>query len=277
MFVDLHLHSTASDGTLSPLKLADEARRHGLAAFALADHNTTAGLEEVRAGGLSEPDGPHLLAGVELDAWHAGQGWHVLGYGFDGRNEGLQALCRRNRENQEDVNRRVVLGLEGQHSGLTAAYGQYTPKEPGGWKLLHFLRAQGLADTLHGGLRHYVLTGVAADESTFPPVAEAAAALHAAGGVALLAHPGADIAASAGSPAFWAVLDDLLAQGLDGVECFHPSHSVALEADLVTLCQRRGLLISGGSDCHGEFFAGTKQRVGGQFVPAEAVAALLAR
>ncbi len=223
MFVDLHLHSSASDGTLSPRELAQEACRHGLAAFALADHNTTAGLEGLLAGGWAEPGNPRLLSGVELDAWHAGQSWHVLGYGFDWRNVGLQALCRRNRQNQEAVNRRVVLGLEGERPGLTAAYDQYTPSEPGGWRLLHFLRAQGLADTLHGGLRYYGLTGAAADERTFPSVAEAAAVLHAAGGVALLAHPGADIAAPVGSPAFWAALDDLLAQGLDGVECFHPT------------------------------------------------------
>jgi predicted metal-dependent phosphoesterase TrpH len=260
--VDFHLHSTASDGDHAPAEMAAAAARAGLARWALTDHDSTAGWERVRGA-------PGLVCGVEVSAGAAGREIHVVGLGIDPAHPGLQALLARIRairiERVDALLARLPVDVR---RGLTAA--QVKPPEADTVGRLHLARALtrngGVASvrdafTFHLADEHLADAGLPA----FPPIAEAAAAIRAAGGVAILAHPGAygGLAVALG-----------LLAGLDGSECNHPNMPEALRDGLLAHCAERGLLVSVGSDTHR---ISSQRRPGAATLPGEALRPLRER
>lgn len=250
-FVDLHLHSTCSDGKLSPEGVIAAAAAAGLRAVALADHDNIDGIEPALATG--ERLGIEVLSGVELSVvWGERKDVHLLGYAFDWRHpELVQSLAefqafRENRNAQivDRVNAR--LAKEGRQPISFARVRQLAGGTVGRPHVALALLEAGAVRSVEDAFRRYL--GSCNVPKRFFPADEAIDLLHRAGGVAVLAHPPF---VTRDRQAFLAFLEELITLGLDGVEV-HNSGASKEDIDwYLTQAVRRGLLVTGGSDYHG--------------------------
>ena len=242
-FVDLHMHSTASDGSRSPSEVVHAAKRAGLAAIALTDHDTVSGLAEARETGATL--GVRIVNGVELSAVEGESETHLLGLHLQDTavlERGLAGLRdMRGRRAATIVERLQALGVQITFDDVLMQAGDGAIGRP---HVARALVADGWATDQRDAFDRYLGAGrpafVAKDQLRMD---EAIAMVHAAGGIAVLAHPGA-----AGTRER---LESLAALGMDGVEVKHPSHSSADTQRLRALAEQLGLLPSGGSDWHG--------------------------
>lgn len=254
--IDLHTHSTASDGTDSPTKLVEVAARAGVTALALTDHDITAGWEEAAA---ALPAGMSLVRGAEFSAvYHhpasEGEGRtsiHLLGYLFDPNHDGLRAERARLRESRLGRGRAIVENL--QADGIPVTWSRVTELAGGGSVgRPHIARAlveQGVvpdvtaafAQLLSSSSKYYVRK---ADMDVF----DAIRLVIAAGGVPVFAHP---LARRRGKVVDDAVTAAFAAAGLVGVEVDHPDHSPEDRRHLRDLAADLGLIATGASDYHG--------------------------
>ena len=270
---DLHTHSTFSDGTLDPEQVVELAASRDLAGIALTDHDNTGGVERARAAAK----GGHLtvLLGCELSAEHDGSPVHVLGYGFDPDEPAFAAKRAWIAEGRVGRARRMVERLR----QLGAPVELDRVKELAGGGAIgrpHIARAMveaGVVDDIDAAFgADWIGTGgrayVAKDAVT--PV-EAVELIHGAGGVAVLAHPSVHAGASAVPEA---VIRDMAAAGLDGLEVDHPDQPPADRARWRALAAELGLETTGASDCHGALFG---YRMGSERTPEATVDRLLAR
>jgi 3',5'-nucleoside bisphosphate phosphatase len=253
MRADLHVHSSASDGTDPPAEVMRRAAQAGLDVVALTDHDTVAGHAEARralAGSLT------LLPGMELSCRLGDRSVHLLAYLFDPDHPDLAAELRRIRDDRvlrarAMVSRLADLGVDITWDQVAASGAVASPREA-------FTR-----DWIGDGGRAYV------DRYALDPV-HAIGLVRDAGGVAVLAHP------RAGRD--WVVSDEeigrLAAAGLAGVEVFHPDQAAAERAGLLALAHDLGLVATGGSDDHGSL---TGHRIGSETVAADAYQALISQ
>ncbi|MBX6330891.1 MAG: PHP domain-containing protein [Gemmatimonadaceae bacterium] len=241
-FVDLHMHSTASDGALPPGEVVAAAKRAGLVAIALTDHDTVAGLAEAREVG--DRLGVRVVAGVELSAVEEDE-VHLLGLHLARLDEVERQLAafreaRRERARQI-VDRLNALGLPVTLDAVMAQAGTGAVGRP---HIARALIAGGWARDLREAFERWLGNGRPAYvEKRRLALADAIRLVHDAGGIAVLAHPG--------SEARRARLEALRAIGLDGVEVRHPSHTPEDVARIAALAEHLQLVPSGGSDWHG--------------------------
>ncbi len=286
-FVDLHTHSCASDGDLSPAQLVLQAERRRLAAVALTDHDTVSGLDQARRSAEGLP--LRFVCGVELSAQYApisgssGEGvLHILGLGIDPANGVLGRVLRdfreaRRRRNPKMLARLRRLGIDVSMQELLETAGVAAADRESVVGRLHMARLmvrKGYVRDTREAFDRYLGAGRPAfvDKERFT-AEQAIAAIHAAGGLAVLAHPvqlGADNAAQ-----LRRFVRRLRGWGLDGIEAYHPDHSDQHTRQYLDLARREGLLVSGGSDYHGGAKPGV--RLGRPRVPLAAVEQLLAR
>jgi len=247
---ELHCHSTCSDGTLDPTALVRRAHARGLAGLVLTDHDTFSGLNE--AGREAEALGLVFLSGVEISSNFEDEEVHLLGYGFSATNPSLvDALAlqveARRRRIPEILERFHVLGIEIQPEDVAQ---QARGAAPGRPHVARALVARGICRSVQEVFEKYLHDrGPAYVPKKTLPAAQAIELLHAAGGIAVLAHPEArPIQRSGGLPA----LVRCLAQaGLDGIEVQHPAHTPQKRRRIRTLGRKLDLLLTGGSDFHG--------------------------
>jgi 3',5'-nucleoside bisphosphate phosphatase len=249
--IDLHAHTNRSDGSLAPAALVRLAKDVGLAALAVTDHDTTSGLEEARAAGAAL--GVEVLTGIEITARFPGRAMHVLAYGFDERDPGLLALLDEVLLSRAERNPRIVGRLAELGCGITMddvhaeAAGAVVARP-------HIARAlvrRGHAVDVRSAFAQYLRDGgpaFVAAESVEP--VRAIAAVKAAGGAAVVAHPRQ--LRLQGDPERRALFAELAAAGLDGIEVDHPSHDAEDRARWRALAASLGLLATGGSDFHGD-------------------------
>lgn len=264
--IDLHTHSTASDGTLTPSELVEVARQAGLIALALSDHDTVDGIEAA----LQAVNGTtvRFFAGVELTVRHAGHSLHLLGYGFDHTDSTLRETLRSLATRREDRARRMVALLGEQ--GIALSWDRVRARARGSVGRPHIGRAlveAGYAADVNDAFVHYIGSGCRAYiPSASLPLADLVGLVTRAGGEVGLAH------AFRGKhpPDLPAILPSLIAEGLTGLEVYHVDHDLAQTALLRGLADHYGLWWSGGSDFHGP--ARAPGRLGAVAVP-EAVLA----
>jgi 3',5'-nucleoside bisphosphate phosphatase len=258
-YVDLHMHSTASDGSRSPADVVRAAQAAGLAAIALTDHDSVSGLAEAQATGLEL--GVRIVNGVELSAVEGDAETHLLGLHLRDTSlldRGLSDLRdMRQRRAQTIVDKLVALGVAVTFEDVLA---QAKGGAVGRPHVARALVGDGWATDVRDAFDRYLGAGrpayVAKEQLC---MRDAIAMIHAAGGLAVLAHPG-----GAGSRER---LTALMTLGLDGVEVMHPGHSPSDTARLRTLSEQLGLIASGGSDWHGA--AEGPRTIGMMQVPAE--------
>jgi predicted metal-dependent phosphoesterase TrpH len=253
---DLQSHSTQSDGSLAPAEVVAQAAAAGVELLALTDHDTVAGVPEALAAARAH--GIRLSPAAELSSVHGEhEDLHVLGYELDPSDPGLQAALEdfradRGRRIHAMADRLRELGFALDDSSFAARESLGRPHLADA-VLAHPDNAERLAREGITGKKElfppYLVPGAAAYVArSRPTVEEAIEVIHAAGGVAVWAHPFWDIA----DPGH--VLDTVrhfAATGLDGVECFYPEHTREQALLLHGECEARGLLSTGSADFHG--------------------------
>ena len=242
-FVDLHTHSTASDGTLSPEGVIEAAERCGLAALALTDHDTIDGVRAARQA--AERAGIRVIAGVELSAFDEDREVHVLALHLSH----LEALEKRLTELRASRHVRAGRIVEKLNAlGIPLTLDEVLQQSNGGAvgrpHVARALIARGfVADFRDAFMRYLGNNGSAFVAKDRLSIQDAIAIAHDAGGIAIWAHP------SDGGRR--ERLEPLVAAGLDGIEIRHPSHSGEDMKRLQALADFFGLVPSGGSDWHG--------------------------
>ncbi len=258
--VDLHLHTTWSDGRWSPGQVVAEAAARGLAAISITDHDVLGGLREGHQ--MAAAAGVKVLDGVELTADWDGRTVHILGHGIDPGHPALTAALERGRSLMGEHVERVLAALEAVGEPLSAAdLGRYRSRYPGGAALVLAMVQRGVLRRVSDGLP---LLRLAAAEPRAYTAREAIRLIHRAGGVASLGHP---VKIHRDRPLLTiGELEPLVDAGLDGIEVWHVVHGPAERGHYAVVAEALGLLAVGGSDCHGpDRTAGP--RIGSQGVP----------
>jgi len=242
--IDLHMHTTASDGLLEPAALVSAVQNANLQIFSVTDHDTVDALPEVEA--QARALGLRLIPGIELSAmWHRVE-FHILGYFVDPADAALLAFLQARREArrtrlQAMLNRLRALGMTVHAEEVLARAQDGNVGRP---HLARVLVDLGFVASTDEAFERYLGDG----RPAYVPrpdvtVSEAIRVIQLAGGLASLAHPGLHNRDDA--------MPDLVAAGLDAVEAYHVCHSAGNTAHYRRLAERRGLLVTGGSDFHG--------------------------
>lgn len=251
---DLHLHTHASDGDLTPSQVVALAYSAGLAHIAITDHDTVSGLPEaVRSADAFQRRPIRILAGVELSTTHNGRDYHLLGYRFDADDSPLGALLATIREQRERRFRAYLdifqtRGFRIQEHDLNAILAVSTSL--GRRHLALLLIRAGIVHSQHEAFQQYLLPMHDQVQIRHTvPMAEAIRIVHDAGGITSLAHPSEDVS--------FETLSEMQHIGMDAVEAVYPAASFARTGELRTWAQTLGLAITGGSDFHG--YGGTRR------------------
>jgi predicted metal-dependent phosphoesterase TrpH len=286
-FVDLHVHSTASDGCLAPAEVVALAEGKKLAAVALTDHDTTAGLAEARAAAAAFPQ-LRFIAGIEVSAAFPDGTLHILGLGIDEHSAALAHLAADLRAARADRNPKIIaklqslglaidmadviaqtgfrVGRAGSSRSEAPARGIVSPHAepwPGGQEpacptslvlgRLHIARAlaaKGYVRTLDEAFVKYIgRRAPAYVEKDKLPASAVIASIHSAGGLAALAHPSQLRYTNLAQ--LERIVKDLAAGGLDAIEVYHSDHSPAQTREYLHLARQLNLGVTGGSDFHG--------------------------
>ena len=244
--IDLHLHTTASDGLCDPAALVDLAWRAGIRTMSVTDHDTTAALAEAESAACAS--GIAFVPGIEITAVHDGRDVHVLGYFIDRDHAAFAAFLEQQRA---DRVRRVVAMAD-----KLAAMGKPVNREvllaprPAGQSLGRPAVARALVKAGHSvDTRQAFDQLIGQGKPAFvarcgPCPADVIAIINRAGGLASLAHPGLlkrdDL------------IPDMIDAGLTAIEAFHSEHDAPTTQRYLAFAERHGILVSGGSDYHGE-------------------------
>ncbi len=242
MLADLHLHTCASDGQLSPTELIRLAHNGRLEAVAITDHDTTEGILEAQQAAHGSPV---VIPGIELSAEDDGD-VHTLGYFIDINNSVFQARLSQFREDRITRGEKIVARLAAMGKQVTWER-VLAIADGGSIGRPHIAQAMveaGYVNSVNEAFGKYLHNGGPAYVSRTRLSPEAAIDLiHAAGGVAVLAHP-------ALVKDYTAMIERLVPGGLDGVEVIHPKNDDTVRANLRALARKHNLIITGGSDFH---------------------------
>jgi predicted metal-dependent phosphoesterase TrpH len=246
--IDLHLHSHFSDGTWSPEELVEHAVKIGMKHIALSDHDTVDGIDEAIAAAAGRVE---IIPAVEINTIEAGNNVHILGYFIDHHTNELDAVLAK----QKAARHKHMLGRIAsiQESGIKLTLEGVQACAGGAIGVLGtahiteaIVQAGGAADLteawekyLQRGSPYYV------ERQSVRPH-EAIMAIRAAGGIPSMAHPGKE---SYVIP----LIESLTRVGLMAVEAYHQVHSDELTNSYIEYAASRGLLVTGGSDCHGPY------------------------
>ena len=239
--IDLHAHSTRSDGVLAPAALVRRAAERGVKQLALTDHDTTAGLGEAHETGAE--CGVEIVDGIEVSAWH-GQEVHILGYFVRRDDARLSEVVERQRINRLDRVQRIAERLA--RLGMTIDVDAVLASAHGNVGRPHIARAlvdAGHVPSFDAAFDRLLGKGAAAYvPASRLTASHAVRVIHEAGGAAVLAHPGVE--------KIDADLTALVDAGLDGIEVHHPAHDAGTTAKYLSMTRRMGLVATGGSDFH---------------------------
>lgn len=246
---DLHCHSTVSDGTLSPDQLAARAKANGVALWALTDHDEIAGQQQAAAAARAA--GLDYLHGVEISVSFAGQTIHVVGLGIDPAHAALRdGLARtrggRNRRARAIGESLAAVGIAGAYDGAEALAAN--PEMVTRTHFARWLVSTGVCRDTREVFRNYLTNGKPGDVTQqWATLRDAVGWISAAGGLAVIAHPGR-YKYTANEE--WALFEEFKAHGGRGVEVLTASHGAADVAKYTATAQEYGLLASRGSDFH---------------------------
>ncbi len=262
MYIDLHIHSCASDGTFTAEEIVDACIEKDISLFSVTDHNSIASNAEIR--NLIKSKDISYIPGVEITSTLGGKDFHITVYDFDETNKELIELLRKNTQDVEkSFCNKFIEGFSKQIPQLNLeefnAY-SYDPKR-GGSKLLNYLTDKKVLKNLE---EYFLLAGDFISRfRIFSTPYEVIDIARKAGGYPFLAHP----------PYYYDTfsekeLDEWREWGIAGIECYSPYFREGENEPYINFCKKNGLLISGGSDYHGTF---TERKLGSQRITPEMI------
>jgi predicted metal-dependent phosphoesterase TrpH len=243
--VDLHIHTTASDGLLTPADVVRVALEKGLSAIAITDHDTTDGIDEALEAARGHDHDLEVIPGIELSAEQGSREVHILGYYVDQRDRNLQAKMKVLREARRQRARRMVGKLAGlglpvswervlEIAGDSSAFGRP--------HLAQALQEKGYVESINEAFHRFIGLGGPAYVARYKlSPTQALDIIRAAGGLPVMAHP-------------WRLEDvviRLAGCGLAGLEAYYPTYSQEQREELARLGEQYGLIATGGTDFHG--------------------------
>lgn len=249
---DLHIHSFYSDGTMSPEEILEKAINRNIGFLAITDHDMLDGSIELVK--LCENKDIQCISGVEIDAIHNGLNYHILAYGVNLNDEVFSNFIKQNRILLEKVNITLIEKMSKDYKNISLEdYLYYTyDRKLGGWKTLHYLIEKGMAKDVFEGFQLYEKYETPHRCVEFPSIKLITDYIHKAGGKAVLAHPG-KVIPTTDMDIFKEDLLEVIDFGVDGIECYYPAHTEDITRICIEVCEDKNLLITCGSDCHGEF------------------------
>ncbi len=241
---DLHLHSTYSDGTMSPEEIVSYAQAVGLSAVSITDHDTIDSQAEALDAG--KRCGIDVVTGIEFSIEEDGSSVHILGYCFDHENQALAASLRELAGSRVTRAERIVSRLE--ERGISIPFEEVLAEAGGGSvgrpHIARVLKRRGHVSSVAEAFTRYISDSAPCNvPKEVLSRGEVVRLISGAGGVAVWAHPGWNIRKTD-------LAERLIASGVRGVEVWHPNHTERMRKDILDLARERGLVCTGGSDFH---------------------------
>jgi predicted metal-dependent phosphoesterase TrpH len=247
--IDLHLHTTHSDGSLPPADVLTLAGKTGVTALAITDHDIVNGIPE--AMDVGERLGIEVIPGVEISSRYGDGELHILGYFIDWKDAELNRRLATLRNSRHDRNPRIIeklneLGLAVTYDEVRALAGTESVGRP---HIARVLMSKGYVASAKEAFDRYLSEGAAAYvPRDLPAPAEAITWIRAARGVAVLAHP---TWVKESAEGLYRLCDKLKGEGLGGIEVHYSTHTAQQTAEYLNIAKRLDLLVTGGSDFHG--------------------------
>ena len=256
MLTDLHMHSYYSDGTMSPREIVEDAKKRNVQLIAITDHNVLDSYTELKEA--AEEFGIKVIRGVEIDARFEDIVVHILAYNFED-NENLFNLVHKAKNELLETSIELIKRMENDYENISSEdYEAYDyDKRKGGWKGIHYLFDRGITSELFEGVKYYGKYKWGHEYFDYPTVEEVVKAVHEANGYVVLAHP-CNYYKNNTKEEVLEKLEKFKSIGIDGVECYYPANSEMMTETCVEFCKNNDMIITVGSDSHGEFGAVSK-------------------
>ncbi len=256
MLTDLHMHSYYSDGTMSPREIVEDAKKRNVQLIAITDHNVLDSYTELKEA--AEEFGIKVIRGVEIDARFEDIVVHILAYNFED-NENLFNLVHKAKKELLETSIELIKRMENDYENISSEdYEAYDyDKRKGGWKGIHYLFDRGITSELFEGVKYYGQYKCGHEYFDYPTVEEVVKAVHEANGYVVLAHP-CNYYKNNTKEEVLEKLEKFKSIGIDGVECYYPANSEMMTETCVEFCKNNDMIITVGSDSHGEFGAVSK-------------------
>lgn len=256
--IDLHIHSTASDGTVSPSEILQLAVQQNLGAIAITDHDTLDGVKEALACGI--PRSLQFLTGIEISSnpppgFSIPGSLHILGYGINTNDTHLNSMLEKLQEARTNRNPKIIARLN--RSGLDISLSEVVEKagtgQAGRPHIAMLMVEKGMVGSVNEAFDLFLGKGKPAYVDK-PRIAssEVLRIIINAGGIPVLAHPG--LVQSESDETVERLVGTLKKEGLKGVEVYYPRHTLAQTEEYNELAKKNNLLVTGGSDFHGSVY-----------------------
>ena len=251
-YVDLHIHSCFSDGSMTVEQIVEEALAADVGILAVADHDAVEGSIKIKE--LCEANDIWYIPAVEISTADNDLSIHLLAYGIDMKNTAFREFINHTKFCLDEMSVLLIERMQPDYPMLSVKeYLEFTyDRRLGGFEALHYLMSKGITESLKEGLSYYPVYAVSYANAGFSTILATIQRITAAGGYSVLAHPGESITTS-NIDHFEDELRRFISFGLDGIECYYPSHSEEVTEACLDLCNEYDLLITSSSDCHGTY------------------------
>mgnify|MGYP004617399463 FL=1 len=256
MLADLHMHSYYSDGTMSPREIVEDAKKRNVQLIAITDHNVLDSYTELKEA--AEEFGINVIRGVEIDARFEDIVVHILAYNFQD-NEKLFNLVHKAKNELLETSIELIKRMENDYENISSEdYEAYDyDRRKGGWKGIHYLFDRGITNELFEGVKYYGQYKCGHEYFDYPTVEEVIDVVHEANGYVVLAHP-CNYYKNNTKEEVLEKLEKFKSIGIDGVECYYPANSEMMTETCIEFCKNNNMIITVGSDSHGDFGAVSK-------------------
>lgn len=256
MLADLHMHSYYSDGTMSPREIVEDAKKRNVQLISITDHNVLDSYTELKEA--AEEFGINVIRGVEIDARFEDIVVHILAYNFQD-NEKLFNLVHKAKNELLETSIELIKRMENDYENISSEdYEAYDyDRRKGGWKGIHYLFDRGITSELFEGVKYYGQYKCGHEYFDYPTVEEVIDAVHEANGYVVLAHP-CNYYKNNTKEEVLEKLEKFKSIGIDGVECYYPANSEMMTETCIEFCKNNNMIITVGSDSHGDFGAVSK-------------------